>query len=198
MTNNTAPHGSRSWRSSGSGRIRAILSLGIVLGLGAVSTMAAWSDSATVKGGTFTTGTLDMKVGTPPVDNNPPQFTTDFAMSNMRPGSSTDAVLTVKNAGTVPFEFTGTASATNAGAGADQLGSVLTLKAYGTSSGGTCTGEPISSGTTAADFALPSQNLTADETGDTQSLCFRASLPANAATSLQGKSSVITLTLTAK
>lgn len=195
MTKNTTARGIRSRRTSGSGRIRGILSLGIVLGVGAVSTMAAWSDSATVQGGAFTTGTLDLKVGTPAVDNNPPQFTTDFAMSNMRPGSITDAVLKIKNDGSVPFGFTGTASATNAGAGVDQLGSALTLKAYSKSSAGSCTGEPISTGTTAADFALPSQQLAATATQD---LCFRATLPSSAVAALQGKSSVITLSFTAK
>ena len=195
MTKNTTPRVALPRRTSGSGRFRALFSLGIVLGVGAVSTMAAWSDSATVQGGTFTTGTLDLKIGTPPVDNNPTQFTTDFAMSNMRPGSTTDAVLKVTNSGSIPFGFTATASSTNSGAGADQLGSALTLKAYNNNSSGSCTGEPISTGNTAADFALPPQQLAA---AATQNLCFRATLPTNAAAALQGKSSVITLTLTAK
>lgn len=53
-------------------RTRAVLSLGMVLGLGAVGTMAAWSDSATATTGMFSTSSVQLKV-----DNQRPahQFT---------------------------------------------------------------------------------------------------------------------------
>ncbi|NKU63947.1 hypothetical protein GS891_12655 [Rhodococcus hoagii] len=37
-------------------RTRAVASLGIVLGLGAIGTLAAWSDTATATSGVFSTG----------------------------------------------------------------------------------------------------------------------------------------------
>lgn len=184
-------------KSANSGRTRAILSLGIVLGLGAVSTMASWSDSATVAGGSFTTGTLDIKVGDPAIDNNPPKFKTDFTMANMIPGNSKDAVLKIRNNGTVPFTYAANATATNNGVGSDQLGSALILTAYGTNSAGACTGPPISTPTTLATSATFSLTRPALQSNQTEDLCFRATLPATASTALQGKNSVITLNITA-
>lgn len=194
MFSKTTPRRTRLRKRSRSGRLRAILSLGMVLGLGAVSTMASWSDSTTIQGGTFTAGTLDIKVGNPAIDNNPTEFTTHFAMSNMVPGSTKDAILKVSNGGSTPFDFAGTAPAADSGNGADQLRAVLTIAAYATNDGNLCTGAPISSGDTAATFTLPLSSLAP---GAIQELCFRATLPTTASTALQGKSSVITLTLEA-
>lgn len=184
----------RTLRALSSVRVRAFLALGIVLGFGSVSTMAYWTDSATVTGGTFTSGTLDIKVGSPPVDNNPAGFTTNFSMANMVPGSTKDAVLMVNNAGTVPFTFNIQGVATNNGGGADQMGSVLRLAVYRTSAGGACTGTPIDSGLVPTGQILPEQQLLAP---GNRELCFRATLPSSADAALQGKSSVITLTLNA-
>lgn len=47
---------------SGWTRTRAVLSLGMVLGLGAVGTMAAWTDQATATTGVFSTSSMQMKV----------------------------------------------------------------------------------------------------------------------------------------
>ena len=63
-------------------RTRAVLSLGMVLGLGAVGTMAAWSDSATATTGMFSTSSVQLKV-----DNQRPahQFT-ELKRNSMLPG----------------------------------------------------------------------------------------------------------------
>ena len=45
------------------GRVRALLSLGLLLGITQVGTLASWTDSATVQGGGFSSGTLDLTVG---------------------------------------------------------------------------------------------------------------------------------------
>ncbi len=175
-------------------RVRAALSLGILLSLGAVSTSAYWTDQATVTGGTFTTGTLNLKVGDPLVENNPPVFTNDFAMSSLAPGGTKDVVLKVNNAGSLALTYSVGASATNSGGGANQLGSALRITAFPSSSAGACTGTaiqgPVAPG--AVSFSRPSLAPSA-----TVELCFRAALPAGAATELQGQSSVVTFTLDA-
>ena len=43
-------------------RTRALLSMGVVLGLGSVTTLAYWTDSATLTGGSFASGTIDLKL----------------------------------------------------------------------------------------------------------------------------------------
>jgi len=173
-----------------SARVRAALSLGVVLGFGSVSTFAYWTDQATVHGGTFTAGNLDIKVGDPSVDNDPPAFTTDFAMSNMVPGNTKDASLKVSNAGSVAFTYTVTASATNAGAGADQLGAAIRLTVYAGACGGTAVATNVAP--SALNISRPAMAANGSET-----LCFRATLPSDANTALQGKTTQITLTLLA-
>jgi len=172
-------------------RILAVLSLGVVLGLGAVGTSAYWTDQATVTGGTITAGRLNLKVGNPAVENDPPQFTTDFAMTNMIPGSSKDALLKVTNAGTTKLTYTVTASATNAGAGADQLGSAIRITVLATN----CSGTVLQS--SVAPSAVSVNRSTPLIAGASEDLCFRATLPANADTALQGATTVVTLTLNA-
>lgn len=175
----------------GRDRLRALLGLGVVLALGVVGTGAYWSDQAQVTSGSFTTGRLDLKVGNPAVDNNPPAFATDFALADMVPGSTKEATLLVTNAESVAFTYTVTASATNSGAGTDQLGSALRLSVF---AGATCTGTALADTVAPSALNLSRPSLSG---GASTSLCFRASLPTTASTDLQGKSSVVTLTLTA-
>lgn len=176
-----------------SARVRAALGFGVVLCLGSVTTFAYWTDEATVSGGAFNAGKLDIKVGDPGVDNNPTQFTSDFAMSSMVPGSAKNATLQVTNAGTVGFTYTVGASATEAGAGSNQMGAAIRIAVY---AGSSCTGAPIA-GPSAPSALTVTRPALPPATGNAESLCFRASLPSNASTDLQGRSTVVTLTLTA-
>lgn len=104
-----------------SARTRAILSLGIVLGLTSVSTLAAWSDTAILSGGSIQSGKLDVLLngslqgpgGTLPVAS--------FSLPHMIPGESVATTLTVgRAAGSVAFDYDIKAklSATNALQGA--------------------------------------------------------------------------------
>ena len=177
-----------------SARLRAALGLGVVVGFGAISTSAYWTDQATVSGGSFTAGRLDIKVGDPAVDNDPAAFTTAFALSNMVPGSSKDAALKVTNSGSVAFTFTVTGSATNSGAGTDQMGSALRIAVYPSSNAGACTGTAIVSNVApnAVSIARPALNPSA-----ATDLCFRATLPTDASAALQGQTTKVTFTLLA-
>ncbi|MCZ4080477.1 SipW-dependent-type signal peptide-containing protein [Rhodococcus sp. H36-A4] len=84
-----------------SAHARAFLTLGVVLGLGAVGTMAAWTDNAQATSGTFTTGTVSLLIN----NANPYSFT-GLTLANMLPGESRAATLQVQNKGTVPLKYT--------------------------------------------------------------------------------------------
>ncbi|WP_175420374.1 SipW-dependent-type signal peptide-containing protein [Rhodococcus sp. SGAir0479] len=106
-------------RVVGGGRVRAALSLGIVLGLGSVGTLAAWSDSATATSADFQTGVADLKLGPDPgVDTY--SFSA-FGGSGLRPGRQVQAALDVRNKGDVPFRYSVTAKATGNSAVAQQI-----------------------------------------------------------------------------
>src|SRR5699024_763587 len=92
---------------SGWTRTRAVLSLGMVLGLGAVGTMAAWTDQATATTGVFSTSSMQMKVD----GQGASTAVTQLAAGDLMPGSTTAAMIEVSNTGTVPFTFTATAAA---------------------------------------------------------------------------------------
>lgn len=68
-----------------SGRARAIMSVGIVLGLGAVGTLAAWTDNATATSGVFSTGSIEMKLNGDPGDPTAYGFTA-LTKTGMMPG----------------------------------------------------------------------------------------------------------------
>ena len=180
--------------SNRTGRVRAVLALGTVLGLGALGTMAAWTDQSTATSGSFSTGTIDMKLGSStPVDTDPAEFTTTFQMSNMAPGDSQDGTLLVSNAGSLRFSYALQTTATNDGTADDQLGAAMQLRIY---AGQTCSGTEINAPLKLSGAAFASGSRLLDA-GASEWLCFRATLPANASTSLQDKRTVGTVTLTA-
>jgi predicted ribosomally synthesized peptide with SipW-like signal peptide len=169
-------------------RVRALLAAGTVLGLGAISTTAAWTDQATATSGAFTVGSLDIKLNG--VDSDPPAFTTSFAAANLAPGSSVSAELAVKNAGTLPFTYTMAGTATNNGAGL--IGDALVFEvrpgtcpsvAANVVTGGKLTFTAISMGTIVA--------------ADTKTLCFKATLASDAASSLMTKTTTATFSFVA-
>lgn len=178
--------------------VRALLSLGMVVGLGATGTYAYWTDQVPVSGTTITAGTIDLKV-------NNQNAVTDFTSMNvntMVPGDSTAGVVTVTNSGTAPLKYWVDASASNAdGKG---LGAALTVRITGDSavSGSgravTCAGAALSgSGTTFTTNLLGTPTtgrlLAA---GQTESICIQATLPTNAASSLQAATTNVGFTFT--
>ncbi|GAA4262669.1 SipW-dependent-type signal peptide-containing protein [Dietzia aurantiaca] len=121
---------------------RAGLTLGIVLGAGAVGTMAAWSDSATATSGTFSAGeveVVDLKINGDAPDS-------DFVAMNrssMLRGQSVAGVLDVQNTGTADFNWSMSAQTT----GAQALIEVLQVGLYAgpENDGSTCEGPQIGS-----------------------------------------------------
>lgn len=187
----------RAGRGNGaaSARIRAALSLGVVLSVGATSTFAYWTDAATVSGTTFTAGTIDLKTNG---SDNVTGYTT-LNLSTMVPGNSTAAVLTIANTGTAPLKYTGTATATNADGKDLRSALVVKVTSDATTSGAlpttTCPGTAIAgSGTSLNGALLPTGRLVA--AGASEKVCVQVTLPAAAATALQGATTSVVLTFT--
>ncbi len=162
---------------------KALLSVAVVLvgvALVAVTSLALFTDSATVPANTFSTGTID--IATSPT-------TALVTMTAMVPGDQVTAPLTVQNNGTLQLRYAMTSTTTE-----DTLAAqlVLTVKS-GVSS---CTNADWSAtGTTLYSGLLGSQATTAvlgsvtagAQAGDrtlnaaaSEVLCFNVTLPANA------------------
>lgn len=183
-------------------RIRALLSIGTVLGLGAVGTLAAWTDQATATA-SFSAGTLDLKLATTtggtPADSIE---VTSLNMTAMYPGVSRAATVAVFNSGTVPLTYlmAGT-SANGTGGSGGNLGGALTASIYtggtATNSGttGTCTGTLVGT----ANLPITGPLLAAPRLlaqAQTETLCLVVALPVTASTDLQGTSTSVTFTFT--
>jgi predicted ribosomally synthesized peptide with SipW-like signal peptide len=184
-------------------RIRALLSAGMILGLGAVGTLAAWTDESTATA-TFSAGTLDLKLKTLPGGTlaDSVELTT-LNMAAMHPGASKAAMIEVSNSGTVPLSYTlaGTAAPGLAGLGGD-LGASLQVSVYsggaavngattGSCSGGALIGtadQPL-----IGTLIAPARNLAPTAVED---LCLLVKLPSNASNTLQGTSTTATFTFT--
>jgi predicted ribosomally synthesized peptide with SipW-like signal peptide len=189
----------------GTVRLRAFLSLGLALGLGAVGTFAYWTDDVVISGSTFTAGTLDLQV------NNADSYaTTTLGMTAMVPGNTSAEVLTVKNNGTAPLKYTMTGGLTGTNAAdyntAAANGLLLTISVGGTKSGtgntSTCTGGtvivssvPLTS-TTSTAIITPRRPASAMIQNATEALCFQVKLADTAPSSLQGKTATATFTAT--
>ncbi|CCQ14925.1 putative uncharacterized protein [Rhodococcus sp. AW25M09] len=119
-----------------SARARAIMSIGIVLGLGAVGTLASWSDSATATSGVFTTGKIDIKLGNPAEDNDPLAFKTSMKKVDLFPNDTRSANLIVSNSGSVGFTYSIMATVIST----TGLGTLLNSSVYLGSADGTNTG----------------------------------------------------------
>lgn len=184
-----------------SARTRAVLSLGIVLGLTSVSTLAFWTDEAVLNSGTIQSGTLDIQL-----NGANSHAATTFALANMIPGESVAYAVNVNRAAnSIPFTYgvTGQTSATNAFAQA------LRFRVYTGSTNNqvttngvrtqTCTGTELSaaggvglvSGTSTslitgrAALATP---LAVSSTVYTDTICIQASLPSGTGNGAQGLS----------
>ncbi|MEH6796819.1 MAG: SipW-dependent-type signal peptide-containing protein [Rhodococcus sp. (in: high G+C Gram-positive bacteria)] len=179
------------------------MSIGIVLGLGAVGTLAAWSDTATATSGTFTTGRIDIKLGDPAVDNDPSAFTTTMKKVDLFPNDTRSANLIVSNSGSVGFTYSIQAAVTSTtGLGALLNSSVYLGSADGTNTG--CSGALLSTVTglsTPQIFSHQDRSITGQGTTlplpppVTENLCFVVKMVG--ATPSTPATGTITYTLTA-
>ena len=158
---------------SGWNRTRAVLSLGMVLGLGAVGTMAAWSDSATATTGIFSTSSIQLKVD----NQRPAAVLTQLTKNSMLPGNTVAGEVKVQNTGTVDFTWAAVAS----GSGASNLLGKLTVSLHntGANNGTVCSGTLIG---TAQSVATSPTLVTgrALATGATDSVCIQVKIASDA------------------
>ncbi len=184
-------------------RTRAALTLGVVLGLGSVGTMAYWTDDAAVATGSFTAGNLDLRVDGANEGKPTPYGATQLAATNLAPGESVAASFTVNNAGTVGFTYTAT------GAAAGDLGPNLRFAVYSDATAGTtgsqaansrvgsCTGGTLQH----ASSALTGQSVTTTPPtvapSQSQSFCVVVTLDANTPLTQALKSGSATFNLVA-
>lgn len=173
--------------------VKTALVVALLLGAGSTGTYAYWSDQVTVEGTTITSGTIDLKVD----DLDSITATVKLDMTAIVPGNSSAAVFTVQNAGSAPFDYHLDAAAADVdGKG---LGAALVVRVTdGTVSGAapaqTCAGAEIAAVTGfGPDLIAPASARTL-AVGASESLCVEATLPLDAATSLQAASTGVSLT----
>jgi predicted ribosomally synthesized peptide with SipW-like signal peptide len=157
----------------------------VVLGLGSVTTLAYWTDSATLTGGTFATGTIDLRLNGS--DTNPASFSTAFAMSAMSPGQSKAVVVPVQNNGTVTVTYVASGIANNIAPTPGTLASLLDFKVVplGTVSGSspaqTCTGTASFTGALSSSTSVITTARTLAP-GASENVCLQATLPTGTTT----------------
>ncbi len=195
-----------------SGRVRALLSLGLLLGISQVGTLASWTDSATVQGGGFTSGTLDLTVGESSANQLSGQggtwTHTNLTLSAMAPGESVAKLLTVGNGGSVALTYNATVVTTNNdlqnglqltvidGATVGNTGTQAANNRAGTCTGGTGTSLTNTNVSTTASSLHSSAVALA--TGVTRTYCVRVALASSAPNSMQGKTTNLTFSFNAQ
>lgn len=164
------------------------LVVGLVAGLGGQGTLAFWTDSDTVRSGTFTTGTLDLTVD---AHTGTTTYTkTELAGARLVPGESIAAVVEVGNGGDAPFTWSASAVAS------DQRGTGLT---YELVPGGTVQGQRAAYPRNQTCGPPAAGYVRRVEVGSVrQTLCVVVRLPQTADNTVQGKDGyALTVTLAA-
>jgi predicted ribosomally synthesized peptide with SipW-like signal peptide len=188
----------------------SIATLGVVLSLVTVGTMALFTDTETIGANTFSTGTIDLTVA-------PTSALVTF--SNMMPGDTVTNPLVVGNAGSESLRYAVSSVATNADVPTpkglkDQL--VLTVKTVDTTTPVTpCnefdgtftlyTGDLDAVAGKILGDSVAGQTGVANTGGDrtlasstNETLCFRVNLPTATGNSFQGAATTATFTFDAE
>jgi predicted ribosomally synthesized peptide with SipW-like signal peptide len=179
------------------------LAIGLLALLGGLAGFAVFTDSASVPGNTFTTGSVDIST------NPPPGAVISF--SGVAPGDQVTNPLIVSNLGTLQLRYAITGSATNPdGLGLkDQL--VLTIRAVdATTPLNPCdnfdgaqlyTGD-LDDGVGGLLVGNPAQGTQGGErvlgVGASETLCFRAALPISTGPAFQGATTTATFVFEAE
>lgn len=180
-------------------QIKAILSMGILVGLGAVSTLAAWTGTATATT-SITAARVSLGVGATAGNATSASYSVPVSSVSWYPGVSAAAVVVVKNTSTVSLPYSIKGSITESGG--LELGKAMNVVVKtGATVSGTAPAATCSGGTTlvtkaagsafGADVARPTLAADASET-----LCVQYSLPATAANNLQGATTRLDLVFT--
>lgn len=183
------------------GKVRAILALGTVVGIGTVLTLAAWTDTAETNA-TFSTGSVDIKLDGA---DNPPSIT-NLSLSNAKPGDVTYAPLTVTNEGTLDFTYVMTPSISVVSTSTPLLESVLQVSVVKVASAGACVAAAFTAPAVGDQVIYPARALNVTTataarplvaTTGSEVLCFRVELPSSAVSAVQSQTTTATLTFVA-
>lgn len=190
------------WLNLRSARLRAALSLGIVLGFGSISTMAYWTDSATVTGGQFAAGTMDLQIDSGAVGQGSNYAKTSMTWSGLAPSERKAFNFQVKNVGNPPFTY-GATVARGASPAWTYVDPSITVQAFqGTAVADTtypqqdsCTGGALGGVVPAVGIAAASLIPTPQEIagGAAQNICIVVGLADNAANTNQGKTGSLSM-----
>ncbi|MFJ7720895.1 SipW-dependent-type signal peptide-containing protein, partial [Rhodococcus erythropolis] len=174
-------------------RFRALLALGMVLGVGGVTTLAAWTSSATATSGNITTGSINLQLNT----TTQPALTTtlnftQLGKTGMLPGDSNSAILKVNNVGAgvnLPLKYTITS--TSAGALTTYLR--MTVSSNGTVANKCTDGSNVVSSlpltlTVSQAVGAPDRSLAI---GATDNLCVSVTLPTSPTPPTNSSSSIV-------
>lgn len=126
----------------GRGRTRALISVGALLGAGAVATSASWRDQGTVGGTSFSTGALHIDL-TSNVRVKPESIPWPGpSLLNLGPSVSRSVVIPVTNnsQGDAALAYRVQAAATNIATGNLVAALQITVRRGGSSDGTTCSG----------------------------------------------------------
>jgi predicted ribosomally synthesized peptide with SipW-like signal peptide len=187
------------------GRVRALLTLGLAVGLGTVATLAYWSDQATWSTGPISSGTLDVTLDGNLAGQGGTYTQSSFTLSDMIPGESVASAVTVANGGSVTLRYTATATASGgltsgltfqvyAGGTATNTGTAAAGNRAGACTGTSTFGPSALTGSSQSVIATPRQLAS----GASESVCVVAALPTSADNTLQGTSATATLVFTGK
>lgn len=174
-------------------RSRAVAALGVGACVAMGSTMAAWTDQATISGVTVATGSVNLQVG----EGASPTFADSLTSSalnatGLMPGQAVSSRIAVRNVGTGAFP--GLTVARVLVSGDADLATALQVTALenGTAgAGGVCTGAGTATSVVSAPAALAG-GLAAGGT-PVRWFCVRVALPASAASTLQSKTASLRL-----
>lgn len=189
-----------SLRALASRRGRAVLALGLACSVGAVGTMAAWTDAAPVTGVTIKSGTMNLQVSKTAGGTFVESISDYTALSatGMFPGNSTAGLISVKNAGSGAITYTLTGAAadqgTPAGLGAQLTAKVTTATAVtGSGLSSTCGGTTLSQGPVNGSLLPAARPLAVNAV---ETLCIQITLNDAAPASLQNATSNLSFTFT--
>jgi predicted ribosomally synthesized peptide with SipW-like signal peptide len=173
----------------GRGRTRALLSAGLLVGVGAVGTSAYWTDGGTVAGVGFSTGALHIDL-----ENNQqvkPETITDWpelSLTGMADGDTRAALMTVANnsVGNARLSYRVQVAATN------PLGAALsiTVRRGGTISSGACVNGTLVGGANVSLDGFDEAVGAHLARGQSHNLCIQVRLPSSSGVSANATSAV--------
>lgn len=182
-----------------SSRLRALMSLGLVVGVGAVATLAVFTDNASMTTGTIQAATLDIRLS-----GQNAWSATSFAAPAMIPGQTVAVTVPVQRAvGSAAFTYGATGSVTTSNAFSTNVR--LKVFAGSATSGTACpTTTQLAGGAGGAALGTTATSLFSGRTAlatpaaiptvvQVDNLCLLLTLPTTAPTTAAGLSTTLTL-----